>query len=132
MPTTGAPLAWGAFRLHRKPADSAHPAGGREWFLERNVGLRGCRDRGEISVQLRVGCEFVYECPQPTPMLLMLNVHPSRVSDLVVPDELATDPPIPISSYRDEFGNRCNCIVAPTGQLRRSANGIVTDRASPM
>jgi len=64
-------------------------------------------------------------------MLLMLNVHPSRVSDLVVPDELATDPPIPISSYRDEFGNRCNCIVAPTGQLRLSANGIVTDTGEP-
>src|SRR5215472_7336612 len=96
-------------------------------FLRRNVGLGECRERGDMSVQLRIGYEFVYECPQPTPMLLMLNVHPSRASDLVVPDELATDPPITISSYRDEFGNRCNCIVAPAGQLRLSANGIVTD-----
>ena len=100
-------------------------------FLGRNVGLGECRDRGEISVQLRIGYEFVYECPRPTPMLLMLNVHPSRASDLVVPDELVTDPLIAISSYRDGFGNRCSRIVAPTGQLRLSANGIVTDTGEP-
>ena len=64
-------------------------------------------------------------------MLLMLNVHPSRASDLVVPDELATDPEIPISSYRDGFGNRCSRIVSPAGQLRLSANGIVTDTDEP-
>jgi transglutaminase-like putative cysteine protease len=64
-------------------------------------------------------------------MLLMLNVHPSRASDLVVPDELVTDPLIAISSYRDGFGNRCSRIVAPTGQLRLSANGIVTDTGEP-
>ncbi|MEA3125635.1 MAG: hypothetical protein QOD67_2654, partial [Caballeronia sp.] len=26
-------------------------------------------------MKLRVGYELVYECVQPTPMLLMLNVH---------------------------------------------------------
>jgi len=84
-----------------------------------------------MSVQLRIGYEFVYECPRPTPMLLMLNVHPSRASDLVVPDQLATDPPIPVSSYCDGFGNRCSRIVAPTGRLRLSANGIVDDSGEP-
>jgi len=64
-------------------------------------------------------------------MLLMLNVHPSRASDLLIPDELATDPLIPISSYRDGFGNRCSRIVAPAGQLRLSANGIVADTGEP-
>jgi hypothetical protein len=27
------------------------------------------------AMQIRLGYELVYECPQPTPMLLMLNVH---------------------------------------------------------
>src|SRR5215813_172088 len=119
-------------RLHRKaawPRASCGEAG--NCFLRRNVGPGECRDRGEMSVQLRIGYEFVYECPRPTPMLLMLSVHPSRTSDLVVPDELATDPPIPISSYCDGFGNRCSRIVAPTGQLRLSANGIVADTGEP-
>ena len=33
-------------------------------------------------MQLRVGFEMTYDCPQPTPMLLSLNIHYTRVSDL--------------------------------------------------
>jgi len=74
-------------------------------------------------VQLRIGYEFVYECPRPTPMLLMLNVHPSRASDLVVPDELVTDPLIPISSYCDGFGN-CRITHAETRIFSHLINNI--------
>ena len=37
-------------------------------------------------MQLRVGYELIYDCPQPTPMMLMLNIHHTRASDIVVPD----------------------------------------------
>ena len=47
-------------------------------------------------MQIRVGCELTYECPQPTPMILMLNVHFSRSADIVVPDHLVTSPWLPI------------------------------------
>jgi hypothetical protein len=30
-------------------------------------------------MQIRLGYELVYDCPQPTPMLLMLNVHYTRI-----------------------------------------------------
>ena len=43
-------------------------------------------------MQLRVGYEILYDCPQPTPMMLMLNIHHSRASDIVVPDCLMTEP----------------------------------------
>ena len=82
-------------------------------------------------MQIGVGYELVYDCPQPTPMLLMLNVHYTRISDMVVPDHLVTSPSIPISAYRDGFGNWCNRIVAPAGQTRLSANGIVKDTGEP-
>ena len=26
-------------------------------------------------MQIRVGYELIYDCPQPTPMMLMLNIH---------------------------------------------------------
>ena len=29
-------------------------------------------------MHIRVGYELIYECPQPTPMVLMLNTHHSR------------------------------------------------------
>ena len=43
-------------------------------------------------MKIRLGYELVYNCPQPVPMILMLHVHPSRISDLLVSDRLVTDP----------------------------------------
>ena len=48
-------------------------------------------------MQIRIGYELVYTCPQPTPMILMLNVHYSRVSDLVVPDHMVCVPATPMT-----------------------------------
>ena len=39
-------------------------------------------------MKIRVGFELVYEFAQKCPMVLMLNVHPSRSTDLVRPDHL--------------------------------------------
>ena len=47
-------------------------------------------------MQIRVGYELIYDFPQPTPMLLMLNIHHTRAHDIVVPDVMTTDPPIPV------------------------------------
>jgi hypothetical protein len=41
-------------------------------------------------MQIRLGFELIYACPKPTPMILTLNVHYSRVSDLREPDHLRT------------------------------------------
>ena len=82
-------------------------------------------------MQLRVGYELLYECPQWTPMMLMLNIHHSRASDIVVPDRLTTDPPVPSTQYRDAFGNWCTRIVAPPGRIRLSASAIVSDSGVP-
>lgn len=82
-------------------------------------------------MQIRVGYELVYDCPQPTPMLLMLNVHYTRVSDMVVPDHLVASPSTRIRGYRDGFGNWCNRFVAPAGRIRLSAAAIVNDTGEP-
>jgi len=82
-------------------------------------------------MQIRLGYELIYDCPQPTPMLLMLNVHYTRVSDLVEPDHLVTTPAVPIRGYRDGFGNWCSRIVAPAGQTRLTTNAIIKDTGEP-
>jgi transglutaminase-like putative cysteine protease len=82
-------------------------------------------------MQIRVGYELSYECPQPTPMILNLNVHYSRASDLIVPDHMTTDPSIPITAYRDGFGNWCARIVAPAGRIRIASTAIVRDNGQP-
>ena len=83
------------------------------------------------QMKIRVGFEMVYDCPQPTPIIFTLNVHFTRVSDLVGRDDLSFDPPVPISAYRDSFGNWCTRIVAPTGRLRVSADAVVRDSGVP-
>jgi len=82
-------------------------------------------------MQLRVGYELIYECPQPTPMMLMLNIHHTRASDIVIPDYLTTNPSVPITFYRDAFGNWCSRIVAPAGRTRLSATAVVNDSGIP-
>jgi transglutaminase-like putative cysteine protease len=63
--------------------------------------------------------------------VLMLSVHPSRLADLVVPDEMVAEPAVPITRYRDAFGNLCTRLLAPAGQIRLSAEGVVKDSGEP-
>jgi len=82
-------------------------------------------------MKIRIGYELIYNCPQPTPMILTLSVHYTRASDIIIPDYLITDPPIPITAYRDIFGNWCSRIVAPQGRLRLSTDALVRDTGQP-
>ena len=70
-------------------------------------------------MQIRVGFELVYDCPQPTPMMLMLNVHYARANDLVVPDRLMTDPAVPI----DGLPRRLRQLVQPAGGAAPAGSG---------
>ena len=46
------------------------------------------------AMKIRAGYEISYDCPQPTPMILTLSVHPSRFPDLLTPGSMRLDPPI--------------------------------------
>jgi transglutaminase-like putative cysteine protease len=82
-------------------------------------------------MQIRLGYELIYECEQPTPMVLMLNIHFSRVTDLVIPDHILTSPTVPIRRYRDGFGNLCSRMVAPKGKMRISTDAVIKDSGKP-
>jgi transglutaminase-like putative cysteine protease len=84
-----------------------------------------------ISMNIKVGYEFIYRFPQATPVILTVSVHDSRAGDVVVPDCLTTDPPVEITDYRDSFGNQCARLVAPAGRVRFAASGVVWDSAAP-
>jgi transglutaminase-like putative cysteine protease len=78
-------------------------------------------------IQIRVGYELIYDFPQPTPMILTLNIHASRVADIVTPDILTIDPPVATTGYHDGYGNWCTRLVAPAGQVRLASAGLVRD-----
>ncbi|MEA2948881.1 MAG: hypothetical protein QOI40_4211, partial [Alphaproteobacteria bacterium] len=78
-------------------------------------------------MKIRAGYEISYDCPQPTPMILTLSVHPSRVPDLLTWDRMRLDPAVPVNTYHDSFGNFCHVIRAPAGRLTLSANFLIQD-----
>jgi transglutaminase-like putative cysteine protease len=82
-------------------------------------------------MQIRAGYQIAYECAQPTPMLLMLSVHPSRLPDLVASHRIVFKPAVDATEYRDTFGNICTRVVAPPGGLTVSADFIVNDPGTP-
>ncbi|MCA9120427.1 MAG: transglutaminase family protein [Planctomycetaceae bacterium] len=82
-------------------------------------------------MKIQVGYELVYQCPQPTPMVVTLSIHYSRVSDIIQSDHLMLSPSVRVTSYRDLYGNWCSRIVAPAGQFRLSGNGVVSDSGNP-
>jgi len=83
--------------------------------------------KGSPNMRIRVAYEFVYSFPQPTPMILTVSIHSSRVSDILVTDQLTTDPSVPVSAYRDGFGNWCSRILAPAGRIRIKSTGLLKD-----
>jgi transglutaminase-like putative cysteine protease len=82
-------------------------------------------------VQIRLGYELIYQSAQPTPMILNLNVHYTRAADLIRADHMLTEPWVPLSLYRDGFGNWCTRLVAPAGQIRITSDAIINDRGTP-
>jgi transglutaminase-like putative cysteine protease len=78
-------------------------------------------------LRIQLGYELVYELPQPTPMILMLNVHFSRASDLLMPDWMRIEPSAPVQGYRDSFGNWCTRVLAPQGRVKISSQAVIAD-----
>src|SRR5215470_15331305 len=84
-----------------------------------------------MTITIRTGYEISYDCPQPTPMILTLSVHPSRRRDLITPDRMQLDPFVPTKEYCDGFGNICHVIQSPAGRLTISSDFLVQDSGDP-
>ena len=82
-------------------------------------------------MKIRAGFTLAYECKQPTPMLLVLNIHPSRRVDLLTDQVLTFDRAIDAWGYTDVFGNACTRIVAPAGLTTISTTFDVYDSGQP-
>ena len=78
-------------------------------------------------MHIRAGYEIAFECPQPTPTLLVLSIHPSRVPDLVTPQEISFDRDVIPYDYVDAFGNVCTRIIAPAGRITIRTDFVIAD-----
>jgi transglutaminase-like putative cysteine protease len=80
---------------------------------------------------IRIGYDIRFQVPVSVAMVALLNVHPSRVHDLLEPDELQTEPKLPIKEYIDSFGNRCARFVAPPGPLSLTNSTLIQTSDDP-
>jgi hypothetical protein len=78
-------------------------------------------------MKIHIGFDLTYTVVGYTPMVLMLNVHPSRSRDLITPDVIRAMPARSITPYIDGFGNKCIRLLAPPGMLRLTSNAIIED-----
>ena len=80
-----------------------------------------------MTMRIKVGFEITYAAAQPTPMVIMLSIHPSRHRDIVGREIITAEPNVPIGFYRDSFGNVCGRLVAPAGGVTLLGSALVAD-----
>ena len=76
---------------------------------------------------LRLAYDIQFDIPAEVAMVALLNVHSTRVSELLEPDELQTEPELDVTHYTASFGNHCVRFVAPPGHLRLSSTTLLED-----
>ena len=82
-------------------------------------------------MQIRLGYSIELGISMPMAVVAVLNVHPSRVKDLLEPDTVQLLPEVPSEEFTDMFGNRCVRFVAPPGNLRIYNSTLIEDCGKP-
>jgi transglutaminase-like putative cysteine protease len=68
-------------------------------------------------MQVRIGCELVYQAAHETPLVLLVRPRPQYHHKLIKETTRLT-PEVPLHEFVDSFGNHQWRINAPAGQLR--------------
>ena len=80
---------------------------------------------------IRVGFEIAFTFPEPTALVLMLSMHPSRDASVRSTEKLSVEPQVPISNYSDIYGNRCSRVFVQAGRSTFRNDAIVEDDGKP-
>ena len=78
-------------------------------------------------MQIRLGYEIAIDCPQPTPLISLLEIHPDRQKDIRRQTRVLTSPTTRSTTYRDLFGNVCRRFLAPAGSFRIVYDAVIED-----
>jgi transglutaminase-like putative cysteine protease len=76
---------------------------------------------------IRYGFNIEISVAQTTPLITLLDVHDSRRAEIIRESPFLTRPDVPVSQYRDHFGNICRRMVAPAGQFSLALEGTIAD-----
>jgi transglutaminase-like putative cysteine protease len=68
-------------------------------------------------MRLNAGCELLFETAEPAPLILMLRPQDGD-AQRILQTNLQVEPQVPVVDYVDGYGNLCQRLVTPPGQLR--------------
>ncbi len=80
---------------------------------------------------IRLGYEISIECPQPTPVISLLEINQDRQADIQRQTKVLTSPTVPTTTYTDAHGNICRRFTAPAGSFRILYDAVVEDSGLP-
>jgi len=80
---------------------------------------------------IKVGFEIAFEFPEPTPIAMMMYLHPSRDPTVRIPERLSLAPSVAVSQFTDGFGNRCGRAFVPAGTVVFRNEAVVDDCGLP-
>jgi transglutaminase-like putative cysteine protease len=80
---------------------------------------------------IKIGFDIEFQVAGPTPMILMLYVHPSRRPDLRTEERIVVTPGVPVTQFTDFYGNLCGRLVAPAGSVRFTLDALIEDHGRP-
>jgi transglutaminase-like putative cysteine protease len=83
-------------------------------------------------MHIRYGYAIALTCDNPTPAVLMLDIHPDRRGDLTESDtmivtDLTGTQEVETEIHLDDFGNIARRVVFPAGGARIAASGVIHD-----
>src|ERR1043165_9130010 len=92
---------------------------------------RSYKTNGPNRMIIKIGFDIQFDLPAPTPMILMLYVHPSRQADLRAPEKIVAEPGIPHTDFNDLYAYRCARLLAPAGEIRFTLETFIEDSGQP-
>jgi transglutaminase-like putative cysteine protease len=82
-------------------------------------------------MRIRLGYTLELDISRPMALITVLNVHPSRVPDLLEPDELQIFPEVGGEKFTDPFGNTCVRFQVGQGTVRLANSTLIEDSGEP-
>lgn len=81
--------------------------------------------QGKATMHIRYGFDIELQFSQPTTLITVLDVHPSRRGDIVREQDLSALSSHPTLAHIDPFGNLCRRILVEDGFLRLRCDGLI-------
>ena len=83
------------------------------------------------NMQIKVGFEISYAAAQPTPMVIMLSIHPSRRADIIGTETIIAEPDVESDSIATVSATSAGGWWRRPAASRCAANALVRDSGLP-